>query len=172
MREELKENIKQVIQKWVPFLLSVLFILVNYVPSYVNVSLVIRPAIGMICVFYWVLHRPDLFNMLMVFFLGCISDFISSAPLGADVIAYLIIYVLVSNLFSFFNNKPFVLVWYGFMFIFIIAEFAKWFLVSVYYAEFLPFGGLFFTILFTIACYPVISLINDAARKFLMNDEG
>lgn len=172
MRDELRENFKQTMQKWLPFLLSVLFILINYIPSNVSLSPIIRPAMGMICVFYWVLHRPDLFNMVTVFFLGCISDFISSAPLGADIIASLIIYVLVSNLFSFLNNKPFVVVWYGFMLVFVVAEFIKWFLISIYYAEFLPFGSLFFTILFTIACYPVISFVNDAARKFLMNDEG
>jgi len=72
---------------------------------------------------------------------------------------------------TFFYNKPFIVVWYGFSFVFIIAEFVKWFIVSVYYAEFLPVSGLLFTILFTIACYPLFSLLNDLAQKFLMSEE-
>ena len=172
MREDLKENMKLSIQKSVPFLLSLLFILFNYIPSGLSFSHILRPAIGMICVFYWMLHRPDLFNMFMVFFLGFISDIMSSAPMGADIIAFLTVYVLLSNMFSFFNSKPFIFIWYGFAFIFILAEGVKWLLVSVYYGKFIPLGSLFFTILFTIACYPVISFINDAARKYLMNDEG
>lgn len=172
MRDDLKENMKWSLQKLMPFILSLIFILFNYIPSVFSFPNIFRPAVGLICVFYWVLHRPDLFNIFMVFFLGFISDIMSSAPMGADIIAFLTVYVLVSNMFSFFNNKPFIAIWCGFSFIFISAEFIKWLVVSVYYAQFVPMNSLFFTILFTIACYPIIGFINDGARKYLMNDEG
>ncbi len=172
MREDLKENIKISLQKSLPFLLSLLFVFCIYVPSSVGIANIVRPAMGAVCVFYWVLNRPDLFNMFTVFFLGFVSDIMSSVPLGADIITYLTIYVMVSNLTSFFINKPFLVIWYGFAFVFVPAQLLKWLVVSVYYAHFLPVSGLFFTILFTIACYPVVSYVNDAARKYLMNDEG
>lgn len=172
MREDLKENIKQSLQKRLPFLLSLLFVFCVYAPSSVGIANVIRPAMGAVCVFYWVLNRPDLFNMFTVFFLGFASDIMSSAPLGADIITYLTIYVMVSNLTSFFVNKSFLVIWYGFAFVFLSAQLLKWLVVSVYYAHFLPVSNLFFTIFFTIACYPVVSYINDTMRKYLMNDEG
>lgn len=172
MREDLKENVKWSLQKLVPFVLSLFFILFNYIPSIFSFANIFRPAVGMICVFYWVLHRPDLFNIFMVFFLGFISDIMSSAPVGSDIIAFLAMYVIVSNMFSFFNNKPFIAVWCGFAFIFVSSELIKWLIVSVYYGQFIPLYGLFFTILFTITCYPIIGFINEIARKYLMNDEG
>ena len=172
MREDLKENIKLSMQKSLPFVLSLLLIFFNYIPFNSGISGAVRPATGMICVFYWVLHRPDLFNMLTVFFLGFASDIMSSVPLGTDMVAYLAVYVMVSNMTAFFINKPYVAVWYGFAFIFVSAELIKWLIVSVYYAKFISLGSLFFTILFTIACYPIISFVNDLARKYLMNDEG
>lgn len=172
MREELKENIRLSIQKTIPFVLSLVFVLFNYVPSNLGYPNIIRPEIGCICVFYWVLYRPDLFNMVAIFFLGFVSDVISSAPLGINIISFLVIYLIVSNKFSFFNSKPFNVIWFCFALIILFVEFIKWLLVSVYYAKFIPLGILFFTVLFTIACYPVISFVNESARKYLMNDEG
>lgn len=172
MREELKENIKLSLQKVLPFLLSLLLVFCTYIPSCFSFSHIIRPDVGMICVFYWVLYRPDLFNMFTVFFLGLASDITSSIPLGTNAIAYLAMYVTVTNVSSFFVNKPFLTFWYGFSFLLVLGEFIKWIMVSVFYAEFLPVGRLFFTILFTIAWYPVVCFVNDSARQYLMNDEG
>lgn len=172
MREELKENIKLSAQSFVPFWVSFVFILFNYIPASVGYPNIIRPEIGIISVFYWVLYRPDLFNMFTVFFLGVISDVLSVIPLGTNTMAYLMVYLAVNNMRSFFNNKPFNIIWFGFVFVFLMAEFAKWLIVSVYYTNFIPLENLFFTILFTVACYPVISFVNELARKYLMNDEG
>ena len=147
------------------------FILLNYMPASLGGWIAIRPAVGMICVFYWVLNRPDLFNMFIVFLLGLVCDVISAIPMGADIVAYLVIYVMLNNFSSLFNNKPFVFVWCGFAFIFIVAILVKWLIVSIFYAEFLPLSQLFFTILFTVACYPIIGIVNDLLRKYLMNDE-
>lgn len=172
MREEIKENIKLSMQRIVPFLLSLMFILFNYIPANIGIPNIIRPEMGLLCVFYWVLCRPDLFNMFMVFFLGLVSDVMSASPIGTNIISYLTMYLIVSNLSKFFNNKPYSIIWYGFAFVLIFVDFVKWLLVSVYYAKFLPLGNLFFTILFTIACYPVICFLNNLLRKYLMNDEG
>ena len=172
MREDLKENIKISLQKFIPFVLSLLMVFCVYIPSYFGISRIIRPDVGMICVFYWVIYRPDLFNMFAVFFLGFASDTISVGPLGSNIIAYLTIYVIVFNISSFFINKPFWVLWYGFSFVLILAELVKWLVVSIFYAEFLPIGRIFFTILFSIAWYPVICFVNNAAREYLMNDEG
>lgn len=172
MREELKENIKVSLQRLVPFIVSLIFILFNHIPSNLGYPNIIRPDIGCICVFYWVLYRPDLFNLFTVFVLGFIGNLVSTIPVGLEIISFLTIYLIVSNKFSIFNNKPFNVVWFGFSVILLFVELLKWFTLSVYHAEFISFGNLFFTILFTIACYPVVSLINESVREYLMNDEG
>ena len=172
MRDDLRENIKLTGQRLVPFFLSLVLILFNFIPANLGFANILRPEMGLICVFYWVLNRPDLFNMFTVFFLGFVNDIMSVIPLGVNIIPYLTVYLIVSNMNSFFNNKPFNVIWSGFALVVVLTEILKMLIVSVYYAKFIPIGYLFFTILFTIACYPLISFINDAARKYLMNDEG
>lgn len=172
MRDDLRENIKLTGQRLIPFILSLILILFNFIPSNLGIANILRPEMGIICVFYWVLNRPDLFNMFTVFFLGFVSDIMSVIPLGVNIIPYLTVYLIVSNMTSFFNNKPFNVIWAGFAIVVFLVEILKMLIVSVYYAKFIPIGYLFFTTLFTIACYPLISFINDAARKYLMNDEG
>lgn len=172
MRDDLKENIKLTGQRLIPFFFSLLFILFNYIQANLGYSNILRPEMGVICVFYWVLNRPDLFNMFTVFFLGFVSDIMSAVPLGTNIISYLVVYLFLNNMSSFFINKPFNGIWTGFAIIAILVEILKTLIVSVYYAKFIPTGHMFFTVLFTIACYPLISFINSFVRKYLMNDEG
>ena len=96
----------------------------------------------------------------------------TSAPFGANIFACLIMYLLVSNLAVYLNGKPFVVTWYGFAVFCLITMFSRWLLVSVYYSQFLPLSMLMFNLLFTIAFYPVIGLVNAFVQNKLMKDEG
>ena len=62
--------------------------------------------------------------------------------------------------------------WYGFAVFCLITMFSRWLLVSVYYSQFLPLSMLMFNLLFTIAFYPVIGLVNAFVQNKLMKDEG
>ena len=88
------------------------------------------------------------------------------------IFACLIMYLLVSNLAVYLNGKPFVVTWYGFAVFCLITMFSRWLLVSVYYSQFLPLSMLMFNLLFTIAFYPVIGLVNAFVQNKLMKDEG
>ena len=108
MSEDLDENITSLFQRLLPFMSSVLLLLISYIPLDFSVFNNIRPSIGLICVYFWMLHRPDLFNLWSVYFLGVIDDIISSAPFGSNIFAMLLLYVLITNTSRFFNAKPFV----------------------------------------------------------------
>lgn len=172
MNEEFRENVTAYFQRITPFLISAVMIFISYIPLNFYASGIMRPELGLICVFFWVLRRPDLFNMFSVFFLGLIDDILSSAPLGSNIIVYLTVYQLVMSMYSFFYNKPFIVSWYGFAFCFTSAELIRWLLVSVYYSRFLPISGVLFLCLFTIAGYPVVSWINTKIQYYMMNDEA
>lgn len=90
-----------VFQRLLPLLFSLLLLFVSYIPLDLPISNNIRPAVGMICTYFWLLHRPDVFNLLSVYLLGLTEDVISSAPFGSNIFALLVLYVLVTNLSRF-----------------------------------------------------------------------
>lgn len=172
MSEELQENFIAYFQRFLPFVTSVIWVLFSYLPLDGAAANNLRPDMGLICVFFWVLNRPDVFNLFSVYFLGLIVDIITSAPFGSNVFSFLVMYLLVSNLATYFNAKPFVVSWYGFALFCLITMFGRWLLVSVYYSHFLPLTLLVFSLLSTIIIYPVVGLVNAFIQNVLMKDEG
>ena len=56
MSEDLDENITSLFQRLLPFMSSVLLLLISYIPLDFSVFNNIRPSIGLICVYFWMLH--------------------------------------------------------------------------------------------------------------------
>ncbi len=172
MAKELDENISSVFQRLLPFMVSALLLLFSYVPFDFMFLNSIRPAMGMICVYFWLQHRPDLFNLGSVFCLGVLDDVVTSSPLGSNIFELLLMYVLVNNTSRFLNAKPFVVLWYGFALLALVTMLSRWLIVSVYYSQFLPLSMLAFSYMVTIAVYPLISLLLAFVQNsFIQDDE-
>lgn len=171
MNEEWSENLASYFQRMLPLFCSLLMLFFSYVPLDLPISSHICPSVGMICAYFWLLHRPDVFNLFSVYVLGLVEDIISSAPIGSNIFAMLVMYLLVTNLSRFFNAKPFVIIWYGFALFSLVTFLSKWLLVSVYYSHFLPLTSVIFSYLMTAAVYPIFSIINVFVQNRLMTDE-
>lgn len=78
MSEELRENLAASLQKLLPLLTSIILVLMSYVPLNFAAANNLRPAVGLMCVFFWMLHRPDVFNLFSVYFLGLVEDIVTS----------------------------------------------------------------------------------------------
>lgn len=171
MSEEFEENITSLFQKLLPLMSSLFLLFLSYVPMDLGFLNNIRPVVGLVCVYYWMLHRPDLFNLWSVYVLGMVDDIISSSPFGSNIFAVLLLYILINNTSKFFNAKPFVVTWYGFCLLGLVVLLARWLLVSIYYSQFLPLTVIMFSYLVTIAAYPLISLILAFIQAKLIQDE-
>jgi len=171
MNNGFSENILVYLQRFLPLFSSLLLLLLSYVPLDFLLFNNIRPAIGVICVYFWMIHRPDLFNLLSVYFLGLIDDIISNVPCGTNIFILLILYVILSNVLRFLSAKPFIVTWYGFAIIALLAFWMKWFTLSIYYGQFLPFFIVCFSYLVTVAAYPFVSLILAFIQNNLIADE-
>ena len=172
MNEDFNENVVPLFQKSLPLISSIVVLLLAYLP--INMALFnnMRPDLGLACIYFWVLHRPDLFNLVSIVVLGLVDMVISSALPGASLLAYLTMYLLLYNTQKFFNAKPFVVIWYGFMALSLITMLIKWLVVSIYYADFLPLSVLIFTYLIGVAVYPLISIILAFVQNQFIQDEG
>ena len=172
MNESLNENIVSFLQKSLPLLSSVIILLLAYIPLNVTFLNNIRPDLGLICVYFWVLHRPDLFSLVSIVVLGLLDMSVSSALPGAALFAYLTMYVLLYNTQRLFNAKPFVVIWYGFMALSLATILIKWLVVSIYYGRFLPISMLMFGYLIGVALYPLVSAVLAFVQNKFIQDEG
>ena len=171
MSDELSENIMTYLQRLLPLLSSLLLLFLSYVPMDFLLFGDIRPAMAIVCVYFWMIHRPDIFNLLSVYFLGLVDDIISNVPFGTNIFTLLVLYLLISNLSRFLSGKPFIITWYGFAIIALVVLFTKWLVLSIYYAQFLPLSIVGFSFMVTAAAYPFISLILAFVQNSLIADE-
>lgn len=172
MNEDFDENVASFFQRSLPLASSAIFLLLAYIPLNVAVFNNIRPDLGLICIYFWMLHRPDLFGLVSIVILGLLSSAVSSALPGASLFAYLTLYVLIYNTQKFFNAKPFVVIWYGFMALSLTTLLVKWLVVSIYYSRFLPLSMLIFGYLIGVALYPLVSMILAFIQNRFIQDEG
>lgn len=171
MSDNLDEEINSLFQRRLPLLSSIFLVLLSYLPLNFLFIDSIHPAIGVICGYFWLIHRPDLFNLWSICCLGLIDDVISAAPMGSSMFAMLVLYVLTNVASKFLTAKPFVVLWYGFVVLCLGTMLLRWLIVSVYYSQFLPLGMLFFSYLITVFCYPLVSLLLAFVQNALMRDD-
>ena len=172
MSENFEENVASIFQKSLPLIVSLAVMLLSFIP--VNMALFnnVRPDFGMICIYFWMLHRPDLFGVWSVVVMGVVYSFISSALPGASLFAYLFMYVLVYNTQKFFYAKSFIVVWYGFMALSLVSILVKWLAVSIFYGQFLPLSMVVFSFLIAAALYPLMSVMLAYVQNKFIQDDG
>ncbi len=171
MSEGLGNNLVLIFKRRLPFLVSAVLVLFSYAPLNVVFWGSLRPAIGAACVYFWLQHRPDLFNLVSVFCLGLLDDVISTSPLGSNILEMLLMYVLVNNTSRLLNAKPFIVLWYGFALLLLLTMFVRYLVVSIYYSHFLPPSLMFFSYMVTIAVYPLVSLLLAFVQNNLIQDD-
>lgn len=158
-------------QRLLPFMVAVLMVLLNYLPAYIDVFNNIRPDFGLMAVYFWMLYRPDLFGLYSVAILGLLDGAISSAALGLDLFAYLLMYVLIVPLRNILIGRSFVVIWCAFVAISFGVLLVKWLLATIYFGKILPILALMLTILLGAAVYPVVSMMLAFIKKWFLQDD-
>ena len=172
MSEDFDEKVVTHFQKLLPVMSSVVLLLLAYLPLNSGFFYNSRPDFGLMCIYFWMLHRPDLFGIAEIVVLGIVGTLISASVTGCIFIAYIMMYVLVYNTQKLFNAKSFVVVWYGFMALSLVSMFVKWIIVSVYYNEFLSISMLVFGYLMGIVLYPLVSVVLAFIQNKFIQDDG
>ena len=171
MRESWQDTFSVWWYRSLPFIISVIMLLFSFIPLNSELANNARPAVGLMCAYFWLVYRPDLFNMFSVFILGFISDVISLSPIGSSIISYLLMYVLVMHLIRYLNGKAFIVIWSGLALLLAAALLIKWVVLSIYYNEILPFGILIFSYMVSLAIYPVIGWVNALVLNRYLRDD-
>lgn len=89
----------------VPVLSIMAMVLVFYIPRFTEFWNYLRLAPFYAGIYFWISQRPDAFNGISAFVLGIFADVVSAAPLGVNVMAFLVLYFLASRFSASFNIK-------------------------------------------------------------------
>lgn len=171
MEENFSEILANQLKKMVPLLSSALLLLCTYLPFSLPALPLLRPDIGLMCVFFWSLYRQDLFGYCSVFILGFLAGSMGCSPLGLNIFAYLFIYVLCKIFGDLINMKSFLVNWIGFALVTGVAIFLKWILASIYYHQFLASKGIFAVYVMTLLLYPLLARFNMFLQNRFLAEE-
>ena len=172
MSEDFDEKVVSHFQKSLPVVTSIALSLLAYLPLNFDFFYNVRPDFGLLCIYFWMLHRPDLFGISSIIIMSLVLSVVSSSVAGCIWVAYLVMYVLIYNMHKLFNAKSFVVVWYGFIALSLVSMLVKWIIVSVYYNEFLPMSMLMFGYLIGIVLYPMISIVLAFVQNTFIQGDG
>lgn len=172
MSEDFDEKVVTLFQRFLPLITSIAFLLLAYLPLNFGLFYNVRPDFGLMCIYFWMLHRPDLIGIGTIVVMGIVSIAISSSVAGASLVGYLVMYILMYNIQKLFNAKPFVVIWYGYMALCLVSLLVKWLVVSVYYDTFLPLSILMLGYLLGIVIYPLVSVVLAFVQNRFIQDDG
>jgi rod shape-determining protein MreD len=115
-------------------------------------------AAALCCVFFWSLFRPASMPPLAVFALGLLADLLAYAPLGVSVLIWLIAHGLAMRWRRGLTRLGFVLVWFAFVAVAIMAAFLEWSATSLLSFTLLPMRDAFLEAAIAIGVYPFIAI--------------
>lgn len=140
-----------------PFFVTLLLVLLGLVPLRIADLSPIAPALALIGVFFWSVHRPDLMPVWAVFLVGFFQDLLTGSVMGPGIIALLIAHALVVWQHRFFLAASFAVTWVAFMLVGAAALAAAWVLNCVALLTYVEPAPLFFQYLITMAVYPCLA---------------
>ncbi len=172
MKESFAELAANQLKKFIPFFVTLFLVLIDFVPTHLPLSHFLRPDLALICVYFWLLYRLDLFGVVSTLLLGLVVDSLSGVPLGTNICVFMLVYLLTMMISSYVNTKPFMISWLVFALIALAAFLFKWILFCVYYRVFLTLPNILTTYLVTVLIYPLIARLNMALQnRYLKTSE-
>lgn len=146
-----------------PFTTTLLCLFLGVIPWPLPFIGAVTPPLILIALYYWTVHRPDLFRPSMVFALGLLNDIINYMPIGISAILYLCVYQIILTQRRYFTRQSFFTLWMGFVIIVFITQILGWTMTSFYLSHWTPLFPIFMQtlllcILFPLPCWAFISI--------------
>jgi rod shape-determining protein MreD len=154
--------------KLVPFLTTLLFVLISVVPLHIPGFAVVAPAFTLMAVYHWTIYRPDLLPPLSLFLLGITQDLLAGAPPGGTALILLLAHATVLRYRRRFVNRPFPYVWAGFTMLTAGAMLLLWTLHCLLDGALVDFRGTVFRAVLTTSMFPIASYLLGRIQRTAM----
>lgn len=162
-------RLDQIGRSLTPAAVTVLLVLLGMVPLHLPSYGTITPAFGLMAVYYWAVHRPDLLRPVVAFAVGLLHDLLSGAPLGLNALIYVLTHGTVLMQRRFFLDGAFVHLWLGFVLIALGAALVQWLANSLLHGALLAPAPALFQALQSIALFPVLSWLFMRLHRAVLN---
>jgi rod shape-determining protein MreD len=167
MKAMIWRQIDVVLRNMTPVLVTLCLVVLSVTPLRLPEISFVAPPLVLMSVYYWSLHRTDLFPAIGVFGIGLLYDILSGAPMGLNAFILLGVFGVCVSQRRFFYGKSFLVVWWGFMIVAGGALAAEWLLMSVVRETVISPQPAYFKYLLTIALYPPVAWLFAWIHRFL-----
>jgi rod shape-determining protein MreD len=116
----------------------------------------VTPALPLIPIYYWAVHRPELLPPLLIFALGLLQDFATAGPVGVWPVVYLVAYSVTLSQRNELEGLSMRFAWAVFGVIALIGLLAGWFAYSIYMGGFVDVLPMVLQALTTALLFPVL----------------
>ncbi len=155
-------------RKLSPMAVTMLLIMVGMVPLRVPNLAPVMPALGLIAVSFWLVHRPESMPAWAVFLVGLVQDLLGGGALGVGVFVLLVVYAVLVGQRRFFARGSFLRMWLIFLPTAAGAFFLTWMFNGLIADTALDPRPAAFQYLTTVAFYPCVAWVFiQAQRAFL-----
>ncbi len=150
-----------------PFLSVMLLVGIDLAPVPSAAPTSLSPLLCLCGIFYWTIHRPDLFGNALVLCATIVLDATAGLPLGLTGAALFATRLLLIAPPRFFAGRTFLVIWACFSLAVTVLLTLRWLLASLYFQHLFAFRPVAFELLLTIAAYPLASLVLAAMHPHL-----
>ena len=124
MHDNIKDKINLFLRHRIPLMTTLMLMFLFYLPINSLEFNYFRPAVGVICVYYWSLKRRYMFSYISAFLVGFLTDSYSSTPFGINILMMMLLVFATEILERYFKAATFGVSWFvfalaGFMLTFI-----------------------------------------------------
>jgi rod shape-determining protein MreD len=153
----------------VPAMFLFFAVMLTLIPKHADGLSQFMPLLYMPVVFFWAVHYPGYMPHWLVFVAGLLVDAISGQPLGISSLLMMGMLVAVHFQYKTMHKEGFVLKWAVFTMLLGGITLVQWIMMSVYHQQFLnPQNGLLQWFM-TVALYPALHQLFDAAHQAVQN---
>ncbi|MGE4528349.1 MAG: rod shape-determining protein MreD [Rhodospirillaceae bacterium] len=166
-----KQKFDLTLRQTLPFVTAFLAAMFMATQTHVPRLNSLMPSLTLCVVYFWSIHRPDLFGMGSAFVIGLMQDLITGVPLGLVTLTLLFTRAGVATQSRFFLGKPFVVHWWGFALVAFAAAVVSWLIAAAVLGIVAPVGQVLISALLSIAVFPLIYGVCGVIEHRLLAEE-
>lgn len=152
-----------------PAALTVLLLLLAVIPFHIPGLRQMMPAFVLISIYYWNTFLPGALPYFFLFILGLLQDVFSGLPIGVSSAVNILFALLLMREYRNFGKSRFGAVWFGFIFLSLVAFTFEWALMGFYSGHILPVSRSFLQWGVTCLAYPLMHLLLTRIYRVLIS---
>ena len=168
MRIEWASRTRAAVCRVTPVILIFLMVLLGLMPIGLPYVDPVTPALGIISVYYWSIHRPEYCPAAGVFIIGLLQDALSGTPMGMSSLVFLGVYGVGVSQRRVLIGKSVLVEWLGFLILGSVAITSQWAISALFFEFFIDPRPALTQCLFSAALYPCVAWVFGRARRSLM----